>query len=224
MASIDSAQNGIVIIDSSTSDDEEVEIVNEMTVTTEDHRCDLCNEGEFLIDKLLRFGGLINEKYKFVCDKCDENFEHKSKLKEHSSKCKGPECPQIVINNSSKNTNPATLPNSNVSVLDERGHPKMCKICLKFFKRQSGLTVHMNTRHSGVIHTCEVCKATFSSFQQFRNHCSEHQIQCKNHVCTSCGKRFHSKASLKKHAKRHEASDQKTTQAPSNQTTNENTQ
>lgn len=222
MASINSTQNGVINIDSSASDDEEVEIVKEMTVITEDHKCDLCNEGEFLIDKLLRFGGLINEKYKFVCDKCDTNFELKSKLKEHSSKCKGPDCPQIAVNNSSESTNPATVPNSNVLNLDER-RPKICKICLHFFKSQSGLTKHMNTRHSGVIHTCEVCKATFSNFQQFRQHCFEHQMQCRNHVCTLCGKRFHSKANLRKHVKRHDASNQKATQASSNQTINENT-
>ena len=215
MASLENAQNDVINIDSDTNEDDEVEIVEELTVTTEDHRCNICNEGEFLIDKLLRFGGLINEKYKFVCDKCDKNFEQKSKLNEHSSKCKGPDTPQILAK-SSQSKRPANPQNRDVSFLKEHCSI-ICKICFKVFKTQGGLTKHTNNQHSGATHTCEVCKAAFTNYQLFRHHCFEHdfQFQMKNHVCTSCGKRFNSSANLKKHTRFHRGLVQSTSLTPS---------
>lgn len=184
MASVNNSYNVASDMDSDAgSSDDEITIVKELHVTLENHRCDLCCEGEFLIERLLKFGGLINKKYKFVCDKCDSNFQHQSLLIRHSSRCTGP----IISRRDNK------APNT----------PLICSICSNSFKSQRGLTKHMNMQHSGMTYTCEVCKENFSRFQQFRNHCAQHDRKRKQYVCTTCDESFHYRGSLRNHELRH---------------------
>lgn len=185
MANLNDLDNSHTV-SSSTDDssDSEVEIIKELIVKQEDHRCDLCCEGEFLIDRLQRFGGLIDEKHKFVCDKCDKNFMYKSELNKHLTSCSGPMLHRIKLKKGD---------------FMERD-PKICSVCHNTFKSQGGLTKHMQSKHSSVIHKCEICKKEFSSFSKFNIHCFEHE-QKKHYqfVCLECNKRFVTERGLLKH-------------------------
>lgn len=159
-----SLENLSEVIDVSSSDEsDDIQIIKELkTPVAVDHRCDLCCEGEFLIDRTLRFAGLINDKYRFVCDKCDKNFIQKSELNKHYSSCSGPKYDEINI------VNGFTTRNKKQSV-------KNCSVCSKSYKSVSGLKKHMLTKHGETIHECAICHKNFNDHAKFKYHCYLHE-------------------------------------------------
>ncbi|KFM58891.1 Zinc finger protein 337, partial [Stegodyphus mimosarum] len=64
-------------------DDNEVEIIRELKTDLNKHRCYLCCQGDFLVNKMLHFSGILNNEYKFACETCDRSFKCKSALTKH---------------------------------------------------------------------------------------------------------------------------------------------
>ncbi|XP_035223278.1 histone-lysine N-methyltransferase, H3 lysine-79 specific-like [Stegodyphus dumicola] len=63
--------------------DNEVEIIRELKTDLNKHRCYLCCQGDFLVNKMLHFSGILNNDYKFACETCDKSFKCKSALTKH---------------------------------------------------------------------------------------------------------------------------------------------
>ncbi|GFX15539.1 hypothetical protein TNCV_3304681 [Trichonephila clavipes] len=65
------------------SSSNEVEVIKELKINLDKHNCDLCCKGTFLLNRLLEFGGIVNDKNKFACDICYEGFRTRSDLTKH---------------------------------------------------------------------------------------------------------------------------------------------
>ncbi|XP_015903841.2 adult enhancer factor 1 [Parasteatoda tepidariorum] len=177
------AENSNKELNVSLSDsDSEIEIIQELKVTYTEHKCNLCSEGEFLIDRLLRYGGVLNDKHKFACEICDKGFAQKSSLTKHLKKHSKTNITSTESPNSSVmsptitpyKTNVTSKESPNSSVMSPAITPYSCTVCKKFYKTERTLRTHSNKRHFGR-HICEICKLLFSDFNSFKSHCDTHK-------------------------------------------------
>ncbi|KAF8788358.1 NADH dehydrogenase flavoprotein like [Argiope bruennichi] len=79
---VDNIHNITTSCDDECSSDE-VEVIKELKVNLDKHECDLCCEGTFLVNKLLQFGGVLNDEYKHACDICNVGFKTKADVYKH---------------------------------------------------------------------------------------------------------------------------------------------
>ncbi|GBN38009.1 hypothetical protein AVEN_232934-1 [Araneus ventricosus] len=208
-------QNGIAdnsILNATTSCDDdcssgEVEIIKELKVNLEKHECALCCEGTFLVNKLLQFGGVLNDKHKHACDICNTGFKTKAdvnkhkKLHEDEDLSEDPGCQDLtsLLNVSNSHEISASRPSSSSRKKKNSSAPVVCDICYKIFKSEKTLQAHKKNQHSNIIYTCEVCDTKFSKFQTFKKHCATHAGSQQFVTCPTCNKQFLYKDSFKKH-------------------------
>jgi len=76
-----------------------------------------------------------------------------------------------------------------------------CPDCSMAFKTLNSLRIHQQ-KHSGVLHSCDVCGATFKWKRGLTKHMRIH-IGEKPYACKLCDKRFAQSSSLKHHERMH---------------------
>jgi uncharacterized Zn-finger protein len=77
----------------------------------------------------------------------------------------------------------------------------MCEICGASFLHKKSLTSHRKRVHlGGEIHTCYICRKSFTSARSLKEHENFHTGQ-KSHVCELCGKGFYGSGRLVRHKK-----------------------
>ncbi|XP_055942607.1 zinc finger protein 62-like [Argiope bruennichi] len=203
---VDNIHNITTSCDDECSSDE-VEVIKELKVNLDKHECDLCCEGTFLVNKLLQFGGVLNDEYKHACDICNVGFKTKADVYKHKKLHEDgvlseDSCIQnltsllYVPDNSheiSSSTPSSSRKKSNSSA------PVVCDTCYKIFKSEKTLKTHKKNQHSNIIYTCEVCTLKFSKFRDFKKHCGTHTNLEKFITCPTCKKQFLYKNSIKKH-------------------------
>ncbi|GIY57575.1 hypothetical protein CDAR_623311 [Caerostris darwini] len=185
--------DSLINLDSSS---DEVEIIQELKINLDNHQCDLCCKGTFLVNKLLEFGGVLNDKLKHACDICNQGFKTKSSLTKHKKlHAKG------VINENSDIEIELEIPTTKTSVkVNGLSESVMCKVCYKILKTSKSLRKHVMTQHSNKTYICQICDTRFSKFRDFKKHCKAHtNSKPKLLSCPSCKKQFMFKRSLTNH-------------------------
>ncbi|CAL1290594.1 unnamed protein product [Larinioides sclopetarius] len=206
-------QNGIAddsVLNASTSCDDacssgDVEVIKELKVNLDIHECNLCCEGAFLVNKLLQFGGVLNDKYKHACDICNTGFRTKADLKKHKKLHEDGILPEDSIQDMTSFLNianshevSASSPSPSCQKKNSSA-PLICDICYKILKSQKTLETHKRNLHSNITYTCEVCNTKISNFRSFKKHCKTHTSSQKFLTCPTCNKKFLFKTAFKKH-------------------------
>lgn len=139
--------------------------------------CTRCDKKFYTKQKLEKHEALHDRLRPYVCNVCDEAFVKKNQLARHSAAHTG------------------KLPFQ----CTEPG-------CDKAFAMPSALKRHQEQRHSLSTYVCMEagCQAEpFAKFSQLQRHLKLHRSK-QHHECDSCGKRFRTLASLKKHETTHQ--------------------
>lgn len=206
---------GVTGHDSDSSD--EIEIIRELKVTLDEHQCDLCCKGAFLVDKLLQFGGL---EHKYACEMCLESFKTKSEALKHANKHKRDSARSPVINAKTGVAviEAAAISEASTSTKDSEtaknstaeSESFCCHICNQHCKSEVGLKRHNTNRH-GLTHSCSVCGTNFKVLKEFKKHCKKNSCTPSSTAklidnaspkllsCPSCQKNFLFRKSFKDH-------------------------
>ncbi|GFS80171.1 hypothetical protein NPIL_681281 [Nephila pilipes] len=171
---------------------DEVEFIKELKIGFDEHPCDLCCEGTLLLNKLLRFGGILDDVNNFACDICFEGFKTKPDMTEHK---KVHENGTSVDNLENGNIQTETF--SPIATLNAELTLKSAK--KKNSKKVKSLKKHRKTKHRSSPHVCMICDLKFPTFKKFKNHCATHKNLPKLLMCPSCKKRFLYRRTLMKH-------------------------
>ncbi|KAG8198499.1 hypothetical protein JTE90_017365 [Oedothorax gibbosus] len=189
------------------SSSDEVEFIQELKVTLDRHECDLCCRGTFLVDKLLRFGGLEG---KFACEVCMTSFKSKAKAVAHARQHEteyGVASPVICCK-----TGASVLESVNVTefgagskeIESNKKSPLAteksfsCGKCPKQYKSASGLRKHRSNRHCNIMQSGCISEAVKSA----KRARTESVISIEEplvFVCDRCQEKFNTKKELKKH-------------------------
>lgn len=150
-----------------------------------------------LDEEALRNRGKLHEEKPFVCTICSKPFKIRQHLLIHSHthvEQQRPElqaggkptysctkCTKVFINKGNL-INHAAECHGNVKNFS-------CEICLKSFKYNVQLRIHMRTHSGERPHTCEICHRGFSQLSNLRSHRKVHS-KVKPYKCQLCFKSF----------------------------------
>ncbi|GIY94530.1 uncharacterized protein CEXT_338341 [Caerostris extrusa] len=147
--------NSLINLDSSS---DEVEIIQELKINLDNHQCDLCCKGTFLVNKLLQFGGVLNDKLKHACDICNQGFKTKSSLTKHKKLHA-----QGVINENSDIEIELEIPTKKTSVkVNGLSESVMCKDYDMIY----GILLHFSQYSGEPPYNIDLCQVV-SNFDEF---------------------------------------------------------
>lgn len=79
-----------------------------------------------------------------------------------------------------------------------------CPVCIKSYRKEKQLQVHMQEHIEDSLHRCQHCSKTYSSASKLKTHQSEHVTIKQKFKCEDCGKMFLDVSSLNYHKQSHE--------------------
>ncbi|GFQ69203.1 hypothetical protein TNCT_457831 [Trichonephila clavata] len=174
------------------SSSNEVEFIKELKINLDKHNCDLCIKGTFLLNRLLEFGGIINEENKFACDTCYKGFRTRSLLIKHKKTHE-----KLISNENINGDGQIKTPNQHDIDTSSR---LTCKICFRSLKNKDTLSKHFRNKHGDLKYVCIQCNVKCFSHEQYKYHLSTHPRSSKKKTsCPACGRVFLRKSGLGRH-------------------------
>ncbi|XP_037299357.1 zinc finger protein OZF-like isoform X2 [Manduca sexta] len=183
-----------------------------------------CEKCIVAFDHEINLRSHVEQKHKqtcggFVCKICESVYDSDVSLKAHNKrhytrfKCK--ECDKqyldersAVLHYREKHTKGLQLYKCQVEdcgfethTVHNKSSVFKCEKCDKQYKQRSGLSVHMQSAHSGDCTAyCDKCRRHFRTEQTLARHLRHHSSHVdKKYMCDECGARFVTKGNLKYH-------------------------
>ncbi|GFS51854.1 hypothetical protein TNIN_195531 [Trichonephila inaurata madagascariensis] len=175
----DSSSHLVDLDDDEDSSSNEVEVIKELKINLDKHNCDLCCKGTFLLNRLLEFGGILNDKNKFACDICCVGFRTKYGVTKHKKMHKN------LISNENINGD-GQIETTNLH--NESTTSRMtCEICLQSLKNKKTLADHQRNKHGNLKFACTECNIKCFNLKQYKYHLTTHARSPKKlFSCPAC--------------------------------------
>ncbi|XP_063238968.1 zinc finger protein 27-like [Bacillus rossius redtenbacheri] len=141
----------------------------------------------------------------FRCDECGLSFERQELLKRHHHRCHvkmEPGTEHVCEECGEAFAGPSELLAHSES--HSRYRPHRCMLCGECFDDAAGVSAHIRRRHGRAMpsNTCALCGKTCKDRRSLQKHSWVHSAE-RSFQCVQCGKRFHSRARLKRHMTSH---------------------
>ena len=140
----------------------------------------------------------------YICDTCGKNFSSLGSLKRHVKKIHE-NMPKILVCDKcegGKTFETRTELGKHMRKVHKIGKEKncVCSVCGKAYLEMAFLREHMYSHADEPQFPCEKCSKKFWGRRQLYHHDMSIHEGRRDHICTYCGKGFHTKSRLLRHS------------------------
>ncbi|KAM3614754.1 uncharacterized protein V6R79_018797 [Siganus canaliculatus] len=178
------------------------------------YRCGVCSERFTDPENLSEHGCMAAKERPYSCLDCNKHFLHASHLKKHRAnhhlswsggkfpcdQCNPSSSPcKHFRNNPNSQADPAAGPNCNIQSKHERpSEDCICPVCHLGFASFAEFISHFPVHTAGIFE-CKICKITFASGSELKEHECRPLTSATEFECTECGQSFLGREAFSQH-------------------------